>query len=66
MNHDVQDEDEAVVVTVLRRAKRIAEAEFKSNDPLLIMEIHDRLIARVHCCRLNSESEDEEGGARWK
>jgi len=62
MSHSVTDETEATVARVLSRALKIASDLFKSTDPLLVMEIHDRLIARAHCC----DSEEGEEEQPWK
>jgi len=64
VSHNVTDEHEETVSKVLKRALKIAKDLFKSEDPLLVMEIHDRLIARAHCCDTN---EEEDGGPpTWK
>lgn len=64
MVHVINDDDERRVADTLRRALRIAEAVFKTSDPLVTFEIHDRLVARAHCCRLKlGEEEDDE--PRW-
>jgi len=60
MMHDINDNDEKAVALVLQRAIKLAAELFKSTDPLLIMEIHDRMIARAHCCRLSEETDDDE------
>lgn len=63
MSHSVTDETEADVARVLSRALKIAGDLFKSTDPLLVMEIHDRLIARAHCCAVEEADEDAQP---WK
>jgi hypothetical protein len=62
MSHNVTDDHEKTVSNVLKRALRIAKDLFKSEDPLLVMEIHDRLIARAHCC----EDEAQDDNPPWK
>jgi hypothetical protein len=59
----VSDDHEMSVVKVLQRALRIAKTLFNSEDPLLIMEIHDRLIARAHCCVIDGEADEDQS---WK
>lgn len=62
MSHTISDDDERAVTDALIRARRVANEVFKSTDPLLIMEIHDRLIARAHCC----DRERGEDSEDWK
>jgi hypothetical protein len=66
MTHDINDDDEKAVSLVLQRAIKLAAELFKSTDPLLIMEIHDRMIARAHCCRLTEEVDDDDEKKNWR
>jgi hypothetical protein len=56
MLHTITSEDVREVTKRLLIAIEVADQTLKSNDPLVVFEVYDRLHAHIHCCRDSDQS----------